>query len=115
MRRVSTLVLPEPAPAMTRTGPDPCVTASTWTGFRPSSSGSAAPDEDSCATRPPYRRLATGTGCPGRLSVERQDPDRRWVQEPHLRCAELLAADPRRHVDLVAVDLVEAAGGDIPR
>ena len=38
MRRVSTRVLPEPAPASTSRGPPVWVTASSWAGFSPSSS-----------------------------------------------------------------------------
>ena len=41
IRRVSTRVLPEPAPATTSTGDPSCSTASRWGGFRPSSSSSA--------------------------------------------------------------------------
>src|SRR5688572_16419880 len=39
-RRVMTRVLPEPAPARTRSGPSPCCTASRWAGFSPASSAS---------------------------------------------------------------------------
>ena len=41
MRCVSTRVLPEPAPATMSSGPSAWVTASGWTGFSPSSSGSS--------------------------------------------------------------------------
>src|SRR5262245_5595341 len=36
MRRVMTVVFPVPAPAMMRSGPASCVTASYWAGLRPS-------------------------------------------------------------------------------
>src|SRR3954469_14103730 len=36
MRWVRTLVLPEPAPATTSSGPSPWTTASSWSGLRPS-------------------------------------------------------------------------------
>ena len=55
MRWVSTRVLPEPAPAMTSSGPSPCTTASRWEGFRPSRSSVCA------ATRSPYRRPLTAS------------------------------------------------------
>src|SRR3954449_4630274 len=42
MRRVSTAVLPEPAPARIRSGPSPCTTASRWGSFRPSRRASGA-------------------------------------------------------------------------
>src|SRR5688572_26488716 len=38
-RRTRTRVLPEPAPAMTRSGPSPCVTAASWASFRSNASG----------------------------------------------------------------------------
>src|SRR3954468_24129681 len=40
MRCVSTRVLPDPAPARMSRGPSPCVTASRWGSFRPSSRAS---------------------------------------------------------------------------
>ena len=43
MRWVSTRVLPEPAPATTRSGPSSWATASRWTGFSPSSRSESAP------------------------------------------------------------------------
>ena len=43
MRWVSTRVLPEPAPAMTSSGPSSCTTASRWTGFSPSSRSESVP------------------------------------------------------------------------
>src|SRR5437667_226980 len=42
IRWVSTRVLPDPAPATTRSGPPGWVTASRWTGFRSSSSAGTA-------------------------------------------------------------------------
>src|SRR6056297_994331 len=45
MRWVSTRVLPEPAPAITRSGPDGCTTASSWSGLSPSANGDG-PDDD---------------------------------------------------------------------
>src|SRR4051794_268390 len=42
MRWVSTRVLPEPAPATTRSGPPRWVTASRWAGLRPETSSSAS-------------------------------------------------------------------------
>ena len=40
IRRVMTWVLPVPAPATTSSGPSPCVTARSWSGFKPPSSAS---------------------------------------------------------------------------
>src|SRR6187200_2514949 len=40
MRRVMTCVLPVPAPATTSNGPSPCVTARSWSAFRPRSRAS---------------------------------------------------------------------------
>ena len=40
MRRVSTRVLPEPAPATTSSGAPACTTAARWGSLRPSSSSS---------------------------------------------------------------------------
>ena len=40
IRRVMTWVLPVPAPATTSSGPSPCVTARSWSGFSPPSSAS---------------------------------------------------------------------------
>ena len=45
MRWVRTRVLPEPAPAMTSSGPSSWMTASRWTGLRPSSRSDSPPSE----------------------------------------------------------------------
>ena len=70
-RWVSRRVLPEPAPAMTSTGPSGAITASRWTGFRPATRSSP--------TRPnPVVRVPSVTGrivqvfAPGRRAVTRQ-------------------------------------------
>src|ERR1700733_674923 len=59
MRCVSPRVLPEPAPAMTRSGPSACTTASSWSGLRPSTAGGAL------MTPPSYERGARRHGCLG--------------------------------------------------
>ena len=58
MRCVSTRVLPDPAPASTSSGPVPCVTASRWGGFSPSSSCSA---RAALRSAPPLRARALGS------------------------------------------------------
>src|SRR6056297_3234030 len=57
MRWVSTRVLPEPAPAITSSGPDGWTTASSWSGLRPSANGDGpdpCPESESagCGTSP---------------------------------------------------------------
>ena len=66
MRWVSTRVLPEPAPAMTSSGPSSCTTASRWTGFSPRAGRSPRRGQ---ASPSPYRRPPTGSGAhhPGRI------------------------------------------------
>ena len=57
MRRVSTRVLPEPAPATISSGLPRCSTASRWAGFSPSTSSARA--GESAGTR---RRDGAGAG-----------------------------------------------------
>ena len=74
MRRVSTRVLPEPAPATTTSGPPSCSTASRWGGFRSATSSSmtSSGDRPEAAQAPPARRPG-----PGGRAASRPGRDRR--------------------------------------
>ena len=103
MRWVSTRVLPEPAPAMTSSGPSGWVTASSWTGFSPSSSGSSLLGEQRPAgpsasvIGPTLPTPCDGHGAAAALVSRRGSapPTDRRVEEADLGRTLLLAARPR--------------------
>ena len=61
-RWVSSRVLPEPAPATTRTGPSGALTASRWTGFSPSSSSAPSTRSHVQRTGVRFRRRSPARG-----------------------------------------------------
>ena len=76
MRRVSTRVLPEPAPATTSNGPVGWVTASSWSGFSPGASVVGGADSESGSEKAIERTLPVpDDGLPRADQVRRQPPN----------------------------------------
>src|SRR5665811_437054 len=128
MRRVSTLVLPEPAPATTRSGPPRWATAARCASLRPVSSASA---DSRDATARPVRAAPDGVGLrgTGNGKVMSWTAYVRLVTPPHAGAGQNRRMHPfridpdgteppfdqiRRHIALAAASGSLAAGHKLP-